>query len=291
MALKKERLCQIAGFMPALAMLLLMLAEFLTNRGLVRINFPVYCGIQIIALGLPAGVQYWINRHCADPVPDRVAAGFTFRALPFILWFSWMISLLSFAVNLGFTTLFGIEGSGTVTTGFSMTTAQALVAAALLPALLEELLFRGVLISGWEYGGTWSALLVSALTFAMLHGSPANFAGPLAAGFLYGYMTWSFKSVWPAVLAHFIHNAHYLLMNYLMTEYATFGIWPYFVALDLLLLCIVLYFSMASLGKLLERGKVQRFAKAPLLRAVGSALASPGLWLTALLFALRLIYA
>jgi len=291
MALKKERLCQIAGFMPALAMLLLMLAGWLADRGILQVDFWVYCAIQLVALGLPLGLQYWLNRSCADKIPDRVAARFTIRAVPFIFWFSGMISLLSFALNLGVTRLFGVETSDALAAGSGMTPWQAVVAAALLPALLEELLFRGVLLSGWEYGGTWSALLISALTFTMLHGSLANFAGPLAAGFLYGYMTWSFKSVWPAVIAHFIHNAHYLLMNHLMTEYSTFGIWPYFVAIDLLMLCIFLYFSMASLGKLLEKGKVQRFARVPLIRSLLSVLASPGLWLTALLFAFRLIYA
>jgi len=291
MALKKDRLCMLAGFMPALAMLLLMLAEYLTNRGILAVSFPLYCGLQAVALGLPLALQYWLNRSCAEKVPDRVLARFSFRALPFVFWFSGTISLLSFALNLGAARLFGLEGGADLPAGVGMTGWQSLVAVALLPALLEELLFRGVLISGWEYGGTWSALLVSAVTFAMLHGSPANFLGPLAAGFLYGYMTWILKSAWTAVIAHFIHNAHYLLMNHLMREYSTFGIWPYFVAIDLLMLCVFLYFSMASLGKLLERSRIPRFSKAPLLRRLSSVLASPGLWLTALLFAFRLIYA
>jgi membrane protease YdiL (CAAX protease family) len=291
MTLKKDRLCLIAGLMPALAILLLMLAELLTGRGILPVTFPVYCGIQVTALGFPLALQYWLNRRCTEPVRDRILGRFSLGTLPFIFWFSGTVSLLSFALNLGVTWLFGLEGSAGAVAGAGMNGWQAVVAVALLPALMEELLFRGVLLSGWEQGGTWAALLVSAVTFAVLHGNPANMAGPLAAGFLYGYMAVALRSVWPAVLAHFFHNAHYLLMNHLMTEYATFGIWPYFVAIDLLLLCVFLYFSMASLGKLLEKGKIQRFTKAPLLRAVTSVLASPGLWLTALLATLRLLYA
>jgi len=87
MALKKDRLCMLAGFMPALAMLLLMLAEYLTNRGILAVSFPLYCGLQAVALGLPLSLQYWLNRSCAEKVPDRVLAASASGRCPLSLGF------------------------------------------------------------------------------------------------------------------------------------------------------------------------------------------------------------
>ena len=100
------------------------------------------------------------------------------------------------------------------------------LALALLPALVEELFFRGALLSGLEKWGQGAAILVSSLCFALVHGSAANFLGPLVAGLLFGYLTVITGSLWPAVVGHLCNNLVYLWMGYVLKRYAAFGIWP-----------------------------------------------------------------
>ncbi len=79
---------------------------------------------------------------------------------------------------------------------------------AVLPGLLEEALFRGVILSGLRRRlSPWAAILLTALAFACLHLSPWRFLPQLALGCLLGWMTLRSGSCWPAALTHAGHNA------------------------------------------------------------------------------------
>ena len=82
----------------------------------------------------------------------------------------------------------------------------AVLAAVIVPAIFEEIYFRGAYLSWFSPEISMQAIFAGALCFAFFHGGPHNFLGPLAAGFAYGYMTAVFKSVWPAIIAHLINN-------------------------------------------------------------------------------------
>ncbi len=80
---------------------------------------------------------------------------------------------------------------------------------AVLPALGEELLFRGVIQkilirwTGQVHGGIWLA----AALFSALHMQFLGFIPRLLLGVLFGYLlVWS-GSLWLPILAHFINNA------------------------------------------------------------------------------------
>ena len=158
------------------------------------------------------------------------------RFAPFVFFSSLAVSLLSFFLNYlvalftGGTLLEDTAYSAWSQYGGTPTWILVLVIA-FLPALAEELFFRGGLLSGLEGWGQTSAILISALCFAMIHGTTANFLGPLTAGLLFGYMTVITGSVWPAVFGHCFNNVFYLVVSYLFKRYAAFGIWPYFVML------------------------------------------------------------
>lgn len=79
---------------------------------------------------------------------------------------------------------------------------------AVLPAICEELLFRGViaraLATAWSHR---KAIIVSALAFALSHHSPYQLFGPFTSGLIAGYITLRTDSIVPAMLTHFCHNA------------------------------------------------------------------------------------
>lgn len=87
---------------------------------------------------------------------------------------------------------------------------------ALMAAIGEELLFRGVLqkiFTRWFDSVHWGVLITSVL-FSMFHLQFFGFLPRLLLGILFGYMlVWS-GSLWLPILAHFINNASAVLVYY-----------------------------------------------------------------------------
>lgn len=84
----------------------------------------------------------------------------------------------------------------------------ALISIAVIPAICEEILFRGYILRAFEKSwGIILAILVSGLFFGLFHLQAAN-AIPLATlGVVLAVMTWLSGSIWPAIFAHFVNNA------------------------------------------------------------------------------------
>ena len=82
---------------------------------------------------------------------------------------------------------------------------------ALLPAICEELAFRGFILSGLEYRrGTRSAILLSALMFGFLHVLLSLFQQLFNAtllGIVLGLLAVRSRSLLPGILFHFLNNA------------------------------------------------------------------------------------
>ena len=83
---------------------------------------------------------------------------------------------------------------------------------AVMPALGEELLCRGVLQRSIRT--PWVAILVSAVFFAGLHFDPLHVAGVLPLGFYLAWLGHRTGSVWVPVTAHFANNLAATLAMY-----------------------------------------------------------------------------
>ncbi|MCH7721224.1 MAG: ABC transporter permease subunit [Planctomycetes bacterium] len=89
----------------------------------------------------------------------------------------------------------------------AMSPAGVLLVAALVPAVCEELLFRGLLLGGLSGScRKWSAILLTAMVFAGFHMFFFRFPVTFAVGTLFGYLCWQSRSIWPAIVAHALHN-------------------------------------------------------------------------------------
>ncbi|MCE7066429.1 CPBP family intramembrane glutamic endopeptidase [Dyadobacter sp. CY326] len=93
----------------------------------------------------------------------------------------------------------------------------ALLIVVLLPALGEEVLFRGIiqrkLVSAWQnyHLGIW----VAAAIFSAIHFQFYGFLPRMLLGALFGYLYYWTGNLWVAILAHFVNNGFVLVMMYL----------------------------------------------------------------------------
>jgi sodium transport system permease protein len=92
-----------------------------------------------------------------------------------------------------------------------------LVAFALLPAICEELTFRGFILTGLlRRLRPRNAVLLSSFLFALFHMNVFQFAASFLLGVVLGLLTVRSKSILPAILFHFLHNALLIVGMYLV---------------------------------------------------------------------------
>lgn len=99
----------------------------------------------------------------------------------------------------------------------------ALFCTAVLPAICEETLHRGILVRGLRahYKDTW-LVVVTAFLFALMHTNITQTLYTFGGGLLMGYFAVKARSIWPAVIMHFTNNAISTYVEY-ATEFDWFG--------------------------------------------------------------------
>jgi len=77
----------------------------------------------------------------------------------------------------------------------------------MVPAVCEEVLFRGYVMRAFEKSwGIWTAIIVSGLMFGLYHMQLANLLPLATLGILLALVTWLSNSILPAIFAHFVNN-------------------------------------------------------------------------------------
>jgi len=90
---------------------------------------------------------------------------------------------------------------------------------AVIPAICEELVFRGFLLSGFRrLSNTWSAIALSSLFFAVIHGILQQSLNAFAMGLIIGYIAIKTGSLLPCILYHLTHNTITLFYSRLDTS-------------------------------------------------------------------------
>jgi membrane protease YdiL (CAAX protease family) len=87
---------------------------------------------------------------------------------------------------------------------------------AILPAIAEEMIFRGVLqqiISGVFRSGH-TGIWITAILFSAIHMQFYGFLPRLLLGLIFGYLFYWTGNLWIAILAHFINNLVPVLLSY-----------------------------------------------------------------------------
>ena len=84
----------------------------------------------------------------------------------------------------------------------------AFIVIAIMPAIFEELMFRGLLLNCCENGmGSIRAILVTGFCFSLFHGSPEQTVYQFIAGCAFAFIAIRSGSILPSIIMHFINNA------------------------------------------------------------------------------------
>lgn len=151
------------------------------------------------------------------------------------------------------------------------------VGISVIPAIFEEVLFRGVILQSLRRFGDGFALGMSSLLFAMLHRNFVQGPNALLVGMVLGYFTLRAGSILPAIIMHFCNNLVVAVVSvislYLPTRYAemlNLSILPAYLVLGVVgvVLMVVLNGGFIRLheepGELGGRQKTALFMLAPL---------------------------
>ena len=114
--------------------------------------------------------------------------------------------------------LFGYESAPTFASGETTNSALGLIInlilVAVLPAICEENLHRGMLLSGYATMGIKKAVILSSLMFGLLHLNVNQFFYTTILGFLIAMTVVISKSIVPGIIIHFINNALSIYLNF-----------------------------------------------------------------------------
>jgi hypothetical protein len=95
----------------------------------------------------------------------------------------------------------------------------SLLIVAVVPAICEEIMMRGIIMRAYEIRGTRTGLIISSLFFGFIHGDIKNFFGPLFFGLVFGYLVMRTGSLLAGIIAHFSNNVFAMLLAYLQENH------------------------------------------------------------------------
>ncbi len=89
-----------------------------------------------------------------------------------------------------------------------------IVTVGILPGVLEELLFRGVVLQGLRPAGDGVALVFSSLMFGMMHGTLYQIPFAFILGLVFGYIVLKTGNILWTMLLHAVNNTLSVLMEF-----------------------------------------------------------------------------
>lgn len=132
----------------------------------------------------------------------------------------------------------------------------AIILMAIVPAICEELIFRGLILQGLRKYGDKSAILITSCLFALIHLSADQLIFPFLFSIILCYAVMKTNSIISSMIIHFVSNATSICLNYFgFNYYFDVPIWAF--VLIAIGLCVIGYLLIFLLFKLVKDVKIR----------------------------------
>ncbi len=188
----------------------LFLPPFLTQSFLFDVFFS-----QLILLGMPILLYWWLTPPSSLPIlpfalPDFIDVLFIiFLTIPLVFVGSFLNAAIIFLLSI----FAGPISQPIYLFDPGQPLVIYLIGMALLPAVLEEIISRGLLLGSYLKQGNRLAIWVSALLFSLLHLNLVNVPNTLMLGIFFAWLVLYTHSLLSAMLAHFVYNTVVLVLQ------------------------------------------------------------------------------
>lgn len=247
---RRERL--IVGYAVLAVFVLLFLSHFLYDLLSIPSDAILPKLLPMAVALLAPTLIFWMVR---GPGYTRVLRLRTPRAthIPFLIaaFFAILSGCLLLSILCGGTETLGNNSTSFESISFETPLDAILmtVALAILPALLEELFFRGILIAEYERRGSIRAVCMSALLFGLCHFDLRNLPVYLFSGIFFALVVFATDSLVAAAILHILYNTVSLFgQRYLNAFYEiTGGVELFlFVLILMLLIALTVFFKTGA---------------------------------------------
>ena len=96
----------------------------------------------------------------------------------------------------------------------------SLISTVIVPALVEEFAFRGIILGSLKKFGESFAIMVSSILFGVMHCNFEQIPFAFLVGLALGFVCIKTSSIWPAVLIHAFNNFVSVFFNYFMNDFS-----------------------------------------------------------------------
>lgn len=236
---------------------------------LLLVQMVIYFLTMILPVIIPAAI--YIKR---SPVKYKGSKGAA-PAVPFVIGGAYIASMIASAVFSGF----GDRFDGGATEAVPSTVAGVavyMIFLALMPAIFEELAFRGVMLRILSPYGKWQAIILSAAIFGSMHINPPQALFAFAFGIMAGWLYMKTGTLLWGMLIHLSVNGLSGISAVTMTYYSEMS--PGVVLIGLLalgLMCYALVYIIVALVKHGQNKNMFMAAQLPDIREAGPAKALP----------------
>lgn len=192
--------------------------EFIYEQGLGSWAFSSIA--TVLFIGLPFLATYMVLRK--KKITGILPLGTTYNTkasiylvvafLPLTLLSTFLINFISIMIQslMGVEFLSGMEDMAvTSVKDFLFMT----LFVAIIPAILEEIAIRGILLQPLRRFGDGFAIVVSAVIFSLLHGNMVQIPYTVIAGIYFGYVMVATGSLWPSIILHFFNNFYSVIIT------------------------------------------------------------------------------
>lgn len=240
--------------------LLVLAAAGVMGEDITSQNWYLYCSYLLTPLAF-ACVIGCILRWSKTPILAEIKAQ-KCKGKYFLLALLLQIGLLSLSelntLFIEFLEIFGYQSAEIALPSLNgMGIVGVLLVVAVLPAVFEEWIFRGLLLRGMKTSfGTVGTVLIGGALFALYHQNPAQTAYQFCCGAAFTLVALRAGSFLPTVLSHFVNNALIIVLY-------KFGVTQFSMPIYAIILCVSGVCLIFALLWLLvwDKGKTENVSK------------------------------